>query len=271
LIRAVARALSVLDAFDRDHPELTLQDISERIKMPKATTFRLVNTLERAGFLVRMENQRYCLSFKFLALASLVRGNLEIREFARPIMREISERTGETITLNRRAGTHRICLEAIDTPSPLMSIARPGEMTSLLYGATSRILLAFMDERERSEVLSKLNADNSVDLPTLQRELERFRRQGYALTRGQRVMGITAISVPLFGLNNEVQHCLALTGPSVRVDPKDTEFVDIMIEAGTRISRQLGAISTNDLDLSVVENSVAKTGHKRKGARAKAR
>jgi DNA-binding IclR family transcriptional regulator len=64
MIRAVGRALAIFDAFDNEHLSLSLQEIAERIRMPKTTAFRLVNTLERAGFLIRMDNQQYCLSLK---------------------------------------------------------------------------------------------------------------------------------------------------------------------------------------------------------------
>ena len=61
MIRAVGRALAIFDAYDGEHLSLSLQEIAERIRMPKTTAFRLVATLERAGFLIRMDTQRYCL------------------------------------------------------------------------------------------------------------------------------------------------------------------------------------------------------------------
>jgi len=71
MTRTVSRALAIFDAFDGAHLNLSLQEIADRIAMPKATTFRLVNTLEREGFLVRKQNGRYCLSLKLAALAGL--------------------------------------------------------------------------------------------------------------------------------------------------------------------------------------------------------
>ena len=43
MIRAVGRALSIFDAFDNEHLNLSLQEIGERIKMPKTTAFRPVS------------------------------------------------------------------------------------------------------------------------------------------------------------------------------------------------------------------------------------
>ena len=272
MIRAVGRALAIFDVFDKDHLSLTLQEIGERIKLPKTTAFRLVNTLERAGFLVRLANQEYCLSLKLVRLAGMVRSTLSIRDIARPVMVEVNRLTSETIALNTVSGNERICIEAIDTPSPLMTIAHPGDHVPLLYGAAGRILMAFMSDKERAAVLKTSPGANALDRAVLEKELARFRRQGYALTRGQRIPGITAIAVPIFDSNGLVRNNLLLTGPSVRVDPRDAEFVEIMVAAGQDVSNRIGAAplaSRQDSVSSAAKKSSVPAGNtprKRKSA-----
>jgi DNA-binding IclR family transcriptional regulator len=241
MIRAVGRALAIFDAFDNDHLSLTLQEISERIRMPKTTAFRLVHTLEQAGFLVRMENQQYCLSLKLVRLAGMVRRSLNICEIARPIMADVNRQTSETITLNTISGFERLCLDVVDTPSPLMSMVRPGQHMPMLLGASSRILMAHMTNEELESLLKVTAAGVGFDRAALDRELARFRRQGYALSRGQRVPGLTAIAVPIFDIDGRAEHSLALTGPSFRVDPHDIDFAEIMRDAGRDISNRFGA------------------------------
>ena len=251
MIRAVGRALSIFDAFDNEHLNLSLQEIGERIKMPKTTAFRLVNTLERAGFLIRMDNQQYCLSLKLARLGGMVRSTLSTRDVARPIMIEVNQKTSETLTLNTVVGTERMVLEVVDTPAPLMSMARTGQHMPLLFGASSRILLAYMEPVELELVLKVTTVGHVIDRPALDRELARFRRQGYAITRGQRVAGLTAISVPIFDINGDVRNCLSLTGPSVRIDPHDLDLAEVMIAAGRDLSTRLGASPSGQADLKI--------------------
>lgn len=251
MIRAVGRALAIFDAFDNEHLALTLQELSERIRMPKTTTFRLVATLERAGFLIRMDNQQYCLSLKLARLGGLVRGTLSIREIARPVMLQVNQQTQETVTLNTVVGNDRMVLEVVDTPSPLMSMARLGQHQPLFLGAAGRVIMAYMEPGELDKVL-KANAPADFDRTALDRELSRFRRQGFGLTRGQRVPGLTAIAVPIFDISGRVPHSLALTGPSVRVDPRDSELAEIMIAAGRDISTRLGASPEHAIDLKLL-------------------
>ncbi len=250
MIRAVERALAIFDAFDSQHQSLSLLEIGERIAMPKATTFRLVNTLQNSGFLVRLEDQRYCLSLKILRLAGLVKSTLGIRDTARPIMGEVCRATGETVTLNIRSGIERICIDVVDTPSPLMTIVRPGEHVSLLYGATARLLLAYAGEDEIDTIIQSTPGVNKRDIPALKAALAEIRRLGYSCTTGQRIPGVTAISVPIFDINDEVRYSLSVTGPSIRVDPRLEEFKKILIEAGATISAMMGT-SKNAIPLGI--------------------
>ncbi len=277
MIRAVGRALAIFDAYDNEHLSLSLQEIAERIQMPKTTAFRLVNTLERAGFLVRMDNQRYCLSLKLARLGGLVRSTLNIRDVARPIMLQVNEQVSETITLNAIVGHDRMVLDVVDTPAPLMSMVRPGERMPLLLSASARVLMAYMTPELLEAALAANVRTPDFDRAAFDREIQRFRRQGYGISRGQRVAGLTAIAVPIFDIHDQVNYCLSLTGPSVRVDPRDHELAEIMMTAGRDISTRLGASPGNSLDLKMLSEDEAaprsrgrsaarKTGPKAEGA-----
>ncbi|MBX9911085.1 MAG: IclR family transcriptional regulator [Beijerinckiaceae bacterium] len=262
MIRAVERALAIFDAFDAEHQSLSLLEIGERISMPKATTFRLVNTLQRNGFLVRLEDQRYCLSLKILRLSGLVKSTLGIREAARPAMSEVCRATGETVTLNIRAGLERVCIDVVDTPSPLMTIVRPGDHVSLLRGATARLLLAYAGENEIARIIAQSAAAEKVDPAELMADLAKIRNQGYSCTSGQRIPGVTAISVPIFDIKDEVHYSLSLTGPSIRMDPRLEEFKAIMLDAGASISAMMGTSQSPIAELAVASSSETKARKK---------
>lgn len=237
MTRAVSRALAIFDAFDRDHLGLTLQEIGERIGMAKATTFRLVNTLEREGYLVRRQNHRYCLSLKIVRLAGLVEETMTVREAARSAMHDLARRTGETITLSSRVHDERIVIDVVDTPSPLMAVVRPGERYGLLWGAASRVLFAHMPESERLDLLASLEPDMREAMAG---ELRAVMASGFGVTSGQRVPGLTAIAVPVFDHSGAAGTCLSLSGPTVRVEPREAEFVALLKEAGRTVSARLG-------------------------------
>src|SRR2546428_14105982 len=111
-MRGGGRIFAILESFTAERPSLTLQEIADRIELPKSTTFRIVQSLERAGYLVRLEDQKYCLSFRFTRLAGLVKRTLGIREIARPIMVELADQTKETVSIHTLSGRNPVCIDA---------------------------------------------------------------------------------------------------------------------------------------------------------------
>lgn len=239
MIRSVERALAVLDAFDADHQSLTLQEIGRRTGIPKATTFRLVSSLQEAGYLIRDSQQQFSLSLKVTRLAGLVLSTTGIRDIARPIMAEVSAKTGETVTLNARLGDERICIDVVETPATLMTIIKPGEHVSLAIGAIAQMFLAYSPETEVERIISAHSMTRSAKA-ALKNALAQFRKDGYAISTGQRVAGLTAIAVPIFDAKDEVHHTMGITGPSSRMDTRTEMLAEIMLNAARRISILLG-------------------------------
>jgi DNA-binding IclR family transcriptional regulator len=240
MMRGVGRTMAVFDCFSEDRPSLNLQSIANRVGLPKSTTFRLVQSLEQAGYLVRQDNQEYCLSRKFVRLAGLVGMSTDIRRIARSVMEEAAKASGETVTLNAARGRERVCLEVIDTPSPLASIAKPGQHVPLVDGATAKLLLAFMPGDDFKEAVSYASKVSGQARSELVSELELVRSAGYAVTHGERIVGVSAVAAPVRD-TEDVKYCIAIAGPTPRMKPRLSEHIRIATRAGEEVSRRLGA------------------------------
>jgi IclR family transcriptional regulator, KDG regulon repressor len=239
LVRVVQRAFGVLEAFDEQSPQLSLHQISERIGLPKTTTFRLLATLVDAGYVVQTSGQEYHLSHKILRLGSVAQRGFNIINVAHPVMVEIAARTSETLDLSVLRGTQRICLDVVESPHPLKSIIRPGDAVDLCHAATGKAFLAFAKSSLVELVLK--NAGTAIDSQKLKRDLELVRKRGYAATRGERVEGASAVSVPLHNAAGEVEYCLTITGPTFRFAGRTEEFIALMLNGGREISVRLGS------------------------------
>jgi DNA-binding IclR family transcriptional regulator len=246
MMRSVERTLAVFDAFTRERPSLTLQEIADRIRLPKSTAFRLVHSLEHAGYLVRLDSHEYCLSMRFTRLAGLVKSTLNIREIGRPVMLQLARQSNETVTLNTVSGRDRVCIDVIDTPSPLMSVAKPGEHQRLITGSTAKVLMAYMPRAELRDVLPFAVKASGKTRVALTKELESIRRNGYSSTHGERVLGLSAMSAPVWDSTDEARYCVTITGPTVRLKLREKEFIRLVVKAGEAMSLRLGAAIVKD-------------------------
>ena len=54
LVPGLARGLQLLACFSRQEPQLTGAELSRRLDVPRASVFRLLQTLEQMGFVERV-------------------------------------------------------------------------------------------------------------------------------------------------------------------------------------------------------------------------
>jgi DNA-binding IclR family transcriptional regulator len=241
MMRSVERTLAVFESFTPAKSALSLQEIADRIELPKSTAFRIVGSLEQAGYLVRLEDQRYCLSFRFTRLAGLVRSTLDIRAIARPAMMELAERTKETVAIHMAVGRSRVCIDSVATaPSQLRSVMQPGEQIPLQLGSASKTLLAFMPPAEVAPIIASIARSTKRTQAEIQAQLDEIRQQGFAVSHGERLLGLSAISAPVWDANGEARHCITVNGPSVRIQMHEKEFTKLVKKAAADISRQYG-------------------------------
>jgi DNA-binding IclR family transcriptional regulator len=241
MMRAVERILGVFESFTPEADSLTLQEIADRIELPKSTAFRIVQSLEKAGYLVRLENQQYTLSFRFTRLAGLVKSTLSIREIAHPIMVELAEKAKETISLHTVSGKSRVCIDAVNADSPLRSVTRAGDQVPLLQGSAARVLMAHMPQDQLSPLVTQMVKATKKTKAQVLQELALTREQGYSISHGERLLGVSAISAPIKDVHEEVHYCLSLGGPTVRVQLHEKEFTKLLVKAASSISRLYGA------------------------------
>lgn len=241
MMRSVQRILALLESFSESRTTLTLQEIANESGLSKATAFRLVQSLDKAGYLVRLEDQSYCLSNRITRLAGFVNSTLNIRQIARPSMIELSQRSQESITLHTVDGNFRVCVDVIDMPSALMSVSRPGMRIPLVDGASTNVLIAYLPSKERQKAIAYASKVSKRKVTDLTAKLDLIVQQGYGVSYDERVLGIAAVSAPIREQDGTVRYTLTITAPTVRARPMENTFIRLVKDAAQDISARLGA------------------------------
>lgn len=240
MMRSVQRIIAIFEAFGPSRSSLTLQEISNEIDLPKSTTFRIIQSLEEAGYIVRLDNLSYCLSFRFVRLAGHVRSTMGIREVARPLMVELSEVLGETVSLHTISEGERVCLDSVTADAPLRSVVLPGEHHPIRVGSASKVLVAHMKEEDQKPLIAAMARELRMSPPEVRDLLAQVREQRYATSHGERLKGISAISAPIFGFDDTVTYCISVGGPSFRIREREAEIVERIRATADRISYHYG-------------------------------
>ena len=219
-VRSVDRAIDILVTLgDRD---FRLVELSERLKLHKATVSRLLETMGRAGMVTRTDSGGYSVGARMVLLAGqLLRRNRRIAEVLRDPLHRIWQQTAETVALHIRVGLERLCVGELETLQPIGYRAGVGTRAPLHVGAPSKVLLAFIPEPEQTSVLQELAlkaAEDGVEisLARLREELNRIRSDGYATSFGEYILGAFAVSVPVSDVSGSVVAAISVHGPESR-------------------------------------------------------
>ena len=247
LLTGLYRALKVLDCFTLEDPELRLTDLAVRLGMSKPQVLRIVSTLESAGYLVRdPETKRYRLGIRLFQLGMIVGEQLDLRRIGHPFLRRLVDETGETARLFVPDYLGPICIDLVESPRRLRVFARLGSRLPWHAGASSRVILAYLENDVRESILAHQNferftAKTTMDLATLRAELQRIRENGFCVTMGDLLDDTLAIAAPVLGHANEILGAVSLVGPASRFPPPVLgRSVELVRQTAADISSQVG-------------------------------
>lgn len=243
-VGSVGRAIAVIDALAESSDGLGVNELARRIDVNPSSASRLLATLEHGGLTTRGADGRFRLGVRFLALADRVATQLDVRELARPHLRDLVERTGETATLSIPASGEAVTVDFIPGRSSVTSMATVGRPNPLHATAIGKTMLAFGGAIESPDPTSMTPFTTKTIRSTdeLDREIELVRDAGWADSIGEREDDLAALAAPVFGGGGEMVAVIGLQAPLSRMGKeRRRQLLPEVLRAAAELSQQLGA------------------------------
>lgn len=196
-VAAVDRAFSILAAFQMEQECLTLAELARRTGLYKSTILRLIASLEKAGFVRRLQDGTYSVGPEPLRLSQLYQASFRLRDVIHPLLESIAEESGETSSFYVLENGSRVVLFRVEPKRAVRVSVVEGARFPLHAGASGKILRAFARLGDPS--------------------LTQVREDFWACSVGERDPETTAVSVPVFSTGYELKGALTLSGPSDRL------------------------------------------------------
>ncbi len=245
-IQSVNRAISILNAFSINEPQLGVTELSHRLGLHKSTVHRLLASLQKGGLVERdPRNRKYSLGIRLIELAGTMLNSRNVPQVVRPYLHYLADAAEELTYLAYLVGDEVLNVEQIPGPHLVQSVGWQGRRTPLHSTSAGKIFLAYMPEKELERVLEKgLSGTTSktiTDPADLRYELERVREQGYATSFEELEEGTNAIAVPITSPNDEVIAAIGVVGPSYRFTPeRSMSHLDVIRSVAREVSHRLG-------------------------------
>jgi DNA-binding IclR family transcriptional regulator len=157
-------------------------------------------------------------------------------------MNILANLTEETVILGAFEQLHFIKLHDIQSPHNLRIIEASDRLKGQYLGATAKVLLSQLDDKELKTFLKHVKnepvTDESVvDPDTMMKQIKEIRRQGYSVSFGERMKGAGCISAPV--KNYFCPVALYIVGPEDRLRPHTETFIDALVKGAHRISEDI--------------------------------
>lgn len=242
-VRSVERCIDILDLLVAQEREMSLTELATAIGAPKSTALNIVRTLVERGLLAydgKTRCYRVGLGFTRYAKAQV---EVSLRDIAIPHLKALVEETSETVTLAMTDGRAVYYLCRIMGSHPLQYAIPVGSPRPIHATAAGKVLLAHFSPQRREDYYEKvglfeLTSQTITDRAKLEAQLEKCRRDGYAMARGE-VADIFGLAAPIFAADGSVIAAVNLGGPLSRFIDREAEYVPAVTAAAEAIARDV--------------------------------
>jgi len=200
---SVKKAFKILHAVADSYTGLGVSELAKTLKIGKSTVHGITLALEELGVLARDPIQKkYTVGYTLLELGRKAYTKIELWDVAKTPMENLMEAVGETVFLGTWNGDHVTILNVVDSHNELKITSATGTRLPLLVGATGRVFLAQLEEKEVREIVQKQGltgyTSKSVrDPKRFLREVEETRRRRYAIDNEEYILGVTAVAAAI--------------------------------------------------------------------------
>jgi DNA-binding IclR family transcriptional regulator len=243
------RTLDIFERLAREPNGLRLQEVAEAIGAPAGSTHRLVTLLQARGYLRRDDaSRRFFLTPALLRLGYAAMGGQHLVEVAMEAMRPLRDEVRETVLVGALRGGEGVILAQLPGLHQFRYTVDAGVFHSLHTAASAKAILAALPPCEREPILAgmsfpRLTPRTLASRAAFERELERVRRDGYAVDRAEEFEGVHCVGAVVRDLHGHPAAAVWVTGPAERMPRSKSAWFGARVKAcADAITERLGGV-----------------------------
>lgn len=252
MINSLLKAIDILELFSPDCPRLSLHEISARLNLPKSTAHNLLRTLLSRGLIEKVDGDHYALGTTIISLTQAVRINVELRDRAAPLLRELADTCPESVLMAIKDGYYSLYIYAVESPRRLQARTAVGDRVPMHCTAIGKAILAFLPWDEVEEIITHVGMPPSTDatiteMPAMLRELDLIHQRGISIDRQEHEAATFCIGAPIFNASGRVIAACSVSGPDPEIIGSRLEQISQrVLHTSQNISRLMGYVPTRN-------------------------
>lgn len=245
LVQSIMRAIDIIELLSEQNKPLGVTKISEKLDMHKSTVHRIINTLKYRGYVIKNSLDKYQLGYKILGLSSDILDDIDVREKVRPYLKELVKLTNETVHLGVLDRNKMIYIDKEETTKTIRMHSKIGGRIPLHCTSLGKVFLAFKDKNLVKQIPNKdliqYTSNTITEKAILKKNIDRVKKNGYAIDNEEHEEGISCIAGPIFNHNEEIIAAFSISGPTNRMTNKEIKkLIPVIKKYSKRISKSFG-------------------------------
>lgn len=243
--KTLLKGLQVLTHVAHADRNVRIMDVAESLNLTKSNAYRVLKTLESAGFIRQDPRTKDFLpSIRIWELGTQVMNRLDIRSRAAEALHRLAEQSRETVHLAILDGREVVYIDKIDSPEPVSAYTRLGGRAPAHCVATGKAMLSQLADAELSRLLVDLERHSPftiTDPARLREELAEARANGHSINRGEWRDSVWGLAAPITDASGGVAAAVGVSGPRYRLDsePRCEELALLVRRAARDILESL--------------------------------
>ncbi|WP_261884336.1 DNA-binding transcriptional regulator KdgR [Vibrio pelagius] len=245
-VSSVLKVFNILSAL-ADQKEIGVSELSQRLMMSKATTYRFLQTMKTLGFVEQEgEADKYSLTLKLFELGSKALEHVDLVDLANAEMAKISKIINETVHLGSIDEDSIIYLHKIDSSYHLRMHSRIGRRNPLYSTAIGKVLMSHMEDQDVRDLLANVEFKKHTqrtheNVDQLLEELDLVREQHFGEDNEEQEPGLRCIAVPIYDRFGDPIAAISVSFPTIRFEEsRKREYIALLHAAGRNVSEHLG-------------------------------
>ena len=220
-VHSLAKGFRVLEAFTAERTEMGLAEVARAASIDNATAFRFLNTLVQLGYVEKIpEAKRFRLTLKCIDLGFNAIARTDLRELARPLLRELLNDTIEAASIAVPDGPDLVYVERVQAGLVRLGVdVRIGSRVPAYSTAIGQAVLAHLPRETQIRLLEaaprrRLTSTTLTGLDALLARLDQVRNSGFALSDQENVSGLRVLAAPVLDADGIPLAALSVAAPA---------------------------------------------------------
>lgn len=246
LNRTTLRTVEILKLVSKKTDGITLDEICEKLDLPKTSAYDIVTTLVQTGMIhvAREQKQRYTIGLTAYRIGINYTNNLDFISTIDPVLKAFAREVGKTVFFGVLSDDSIVYICKFEPENPIITTATVGTKNPIYCTSLGKAIMAYTEEEDRRAVMDRIIYKKHTERTLMSREafemeLGMVREKGYAFDARELEEHMECVGAPVFGQDGSVMGAISVS--SLYKPTEDYDALGRLVSGkAAELSRLLG-------------------------------